>query len=183
MMVGWSVGVLRPIAGFLQPLQMSLWCDTRPSTRDVASALRTASNYAKQAAAARKQLLQRLPESAQASASDVGAAGLTIGGMSTGAPHSSWAAGAAPGEASCVHVQALSRFCWDTAIQPFAAEAAALAATAALPPGTDMTAADVAATQAAAQQAAVAALQHATLLTTLPMWLMPGMFNQAKAKL
>jgi hypothetical protein len=71
-----------------------------------------------------------------------------------------------------VHV--LNRFCYDTTTQPHAAEAAALAATAALPPGTDMTPEDVAAAKAAAEQAAVAAAQHAQLLSTLPLWLVPG---------
>jgi hypothetical protein len=59
-------------------------------------------------------------------------------------------------------------------MQPHAAEAAALAATAALPPGTDMTPEDVAAAKAAAEQAALAAAQHAQLLSTLPLWLVPG---------
>jgi hypothetical protein len=71
-----------------------------------------------------------------------------------------------------VHV--LNRFCYDTTTQPHAAEAAALAATAALPPGTDMTPEDVAAAKAAAEQAALAAAQHAQLLSTLPLWLVPG---------
>lgn len=179
MLAGWSAGALRPIAGYLQPLQMTLWRDTHPSARDLESALNAARSHASQSAAARLQLLPGLPQARQAAAAATSAAaGLAIG-MSSLAAYEGQAAAqrgqeGGGSEAVVIEAQALSRFCWDTAVQPFAVEAAALAATAALRPGTDMTAADVAATHAAAEEAAIAALQHATLLTTLPLWLIPG---------
>lgn len=164
---------LRPIAALLQPLQMQLWRDTHPSARDIESALSAAGKAAIAVAAARAELLQGVT----AAPVDVAVPGL---GLSNKAPTATpvrepqHAAAGAASSGVTVQVHALNRFCWDTDTQPHVAEAAALAATAALPPGTDMSMADVAAAHAAAEQAALAAVQHAQLLSTLPMWLVPG---------
>lgn len=165
-----TLQALRPITALLQPLQMQLWRDTHPTARDLATALTAASRAASAIAAARVQLLQGLPAAPAATAA-APAAGPALGreAAAAAAVQQQQAEG---GVAVTVHV--LNRFCYDTTTQPHAAEAAALAATAALPPGTDMTPEDVAAAKAAAEQAALAAAQHAQLLSTLPLWLVPG---------
>lgn len=160
---------------------MVLWRDTHPSARDLESAVQGAQQSARQVASARDQSLHGLPRSGHAAATTTcHVAGLAVGPcavLSTrqAARHTPALASSSSVE---VDVMALNRFCWDTATQPFAAEAAALAAATALPAGTDMTAEDVAAACIAAEQAATAALQHATLISTLPVWLAPGMKRQ-----
>jgi thioesterase domain-containing protein len=151
---GWAVSALRPVALLLQPLRLVAWSDSRASSRDLEAALLAASRAASGADAARSSLVQGLPVPPRRP--------------------SSAAPAAAPAVSGLVGVHALNRFCWDTATQPHVDEARELAARAALPPGTDMTPADVAARAAAAQAAALAARTHALLLSTLPMWFVPG---------
>lgn len=170
-MEGWAAAALRPVATLLQPLQTVHWSDSHPTGRDLEAALAAAVSAASHAAAARSQILKGLPPPKPANPA---------------IRQPAVAATAAPPAAAPVGpvgVHALNRFCWDTATRPHAAEAAELAARAALPPGTDMTAEDVAAAKAAAARAAEAAVSHALLLSTLPVWFMPGETGTCSATL
>lgn len=159
---GWAAAALRPIATLLQPLQTVHWSGSHPSGRDLEAALVAATAATSDAVAARRQLLQGVPPPKPANPAIRAPAAVA-------AP-----AGAATGSKGPVGVHALNRFCWDTATRPHAAEAVELAAHAALRPGTDMTPEDVAARKAAAARAAEAAVAHALLLSTLPVWFAPG---------
>lgn len=167
---GWAAAALRPVATLLQPLQTHHWSDSHPSGRDLEAAIAAAAAASSSANAARRQLLQGVPAPVPAN-------------PAIRAPAAAAAVGGAGGSKGPVGVHALNRFCWDTATKPHAAEAVELAARAALPPGTDMTPADVAAVKAAAAKAAEAAVAHALLLSTLPVWFVPGETGACSAAL
>lgn len=169
---GWAAAALRPVATLLQPLQTVHWSDSHPSGRDLEAALVAATAATSAANSARQQQLQGLPPPKHANPA-----------IWTPAAAAAAPAGAVPGSRGPVGLHALNRFCWDTATRPHAAEAVELAARAALPPGTDMTPEDVAARKAAAAQAAEAAVAHALLLSTLPVWFAPGETGSCSAVL
>lgn len=155
---GWAAAALRPTATLLQPLQNVIWSDTHPSGRDLEAALAAATEASSGSIAARRQLLQGVPVPKPANPA--------IRAPTPPPP--------AAGSRGPVGVHALNRFCWDTATRPYTAEAAELAARASLPRRTDQTPAEVQAAKEAAARAAEAAVAHALLLSTLPVWFAPG---------
>lgn len=187
---GWAAGALRPVARLVQPLCMYSWRDTRPSSRDLNTALSTTAGAVARTMRARAALVHGLPAAVAAANAAAAAAAAAVSNLSSFAgstqqrkpqtaaaqPTSTSPTSAAlPGDGPVqLEVHALTTFAWSSAVHPYAIEAATLLARAALPPGTDMTADDVAAVRMEAQHAARTAAQHAALLTTLPLWLVPG---------
>jgi hypothetical protein len=155
---GWAAAALRPVATLLQPLQTVIWSDTHPSGRDLEAALAAATEASSGSIAAKRQLLQGVPIPKPANPA-----------IRAPTPPAPAASSRGP-----VGIHALNRFCWDTATRPYTAEAAELAARASLPRRTDQTPAEVQAAKEAAARAAEAAVAHALLLSTLPVWFAPG---------
>lgn len=98
---GWAAGTIRPVAAYMQPVQLTHWTDTFPSSRDIDSNIDKAIDSGRVSAAA-TQMYFRSP----LVSSDAVASTATVDSQHSVVPLD-----------PPVHVVPLNQFCWDSQTQ------------------------------------------------------------------